>query len=211
MIKISLKGLAKFMTSDAAGQRKVLRDYKYPDPEGRAQATYYREARDFITVFHRDDHDRKWLVEKADLLYDLAYAATGQTKARLMHNARALLQYEEHFGNKSYEILGDLKLNIAQSDVRVTVYPDLYVEENGLRKIVKLEFSSDPPKPTVVKIISQCMYEAAQNSGLKIAASQVLYLDVPRGKLHKGARVRARMRKNIEAACQNIKAIWDSI
>ncbi len=36
MIKLSAKGLAKFMTLSAAGQRKVLRDYKYPDEEGAA-------------------------------------------------------------------------------------------------------------------------------------------------------------------------------
>ena len=30
MIKLSLKGLAKYMTASAVGQRKVLRDYKFP-------------------------------------------------------------------------------------------------------------------------------------------------------------------------------------
>jgi hypothetical protein len=45
MIKISLKGLAKFMTASPSAQRKVLRDYKYPKPEGEAQASFYRDAR----------------------------------------------------------------------------------------------------------------------------------------------------------------------
>ena len=61
-LKLSAKGLAKFMTSSAAGQRKVLRDYKYPDEEGTAQAAYYREACDIVAQYHRDGHDKLWLV-----------------------------------------------------------------------------------------------------------------------------------------------------
>ena len=44
MIKISLKGFAKYMVANSAQQRKILTDYKYPQPEGQAMATYYREA-----------------------------------------------------------------------------------------------------------------------------------------------------------------------
>jgi hypothetical protein len=41
LIKIGLKGLAKYMTSRPAAQRKVLWDYKNSDPEGQAQASKY--------------------------------------------------------------------------------------------------------------------------------------------------------------------------
>jgi hypothetical protein len=55
------------------------------------------------------------------------------------------------------------------------------------------------------------MFEAALVDGLKLPSSQVLYVDVPRGVRYKAARLGARMRANIEAACQNIAAIWPTI
>lgn len=41
MIKITAKGLAKFMIANAAQQRKILKDFKNPDPDGFAQKLYY--------------------------------------------------------------------------------------------------------------------------------------------------------------------------
>jgi len=211
MIKISVKGLAKFMTSSAVTQRKILRDYKYPDPEGKAQAIYYRESRDFITAFHKNGSDSNWLIERADNLAKLSRVVDGHTKTRLSHNARALREYSNHFGHKKFEILQNMKLELLFSDVIISIYPDLHIREKGQEKIVKLEFSSEQPNPQVIKIVSQAMFEAVSNSGLNLPSRNVLYIDVPRGTSHKGARVGARMRKEIEAACENIKAIWDSI
>jgi len=72
MIKIGVKGLAKFMTASAAGQRKVLRDYKFPNEEGTAQAAYYREARDFVAEYHRRGHPAEWIRDKATVLQTTA-------------------------------------------------------------------------------------------------------------------------------------------
>lgn len=211
MIRISLKGLAKFMTAGAAAQRKILRDFKYPDPEGRAQAMYYREARDFIKAYHKHNRESSWLMEKSENLSLLSKAAVDQTKTRLAHNSRALREYERHFGEKEYEILEDLKLELIFSGVKISVYPDLHVREKDKEKIVKLEFSVEQPDAQIIKIISQAMFESASNHGLNLPSRNVIYLDVPRNTAYKGARVGARMRREIEAACENIKAIWDSI
>jgi hypothetical protein len=46
MIRITVKGLAKFMRKGPVGQRTVLRDFKFPrGPAARAQTVYYAEAR----------------------------------------------------------------------------------------------------------------------------------------------------------------------
>jgi hypothetical protein len=66
-------------------------------------------------------------------------------------------------------------------------------------------------EPNVVKVISQTMFEAALAEGVTLTGSQVLYVDVPRGVRRKGARFGALMRKNIEAACHNICAIWPAL
>ena len=46
---------------------------------------------------------------------------------------------------------------------------------------------------------------------MRLTSSSVILLDIPRGEEHRGARMGARMRNDIEAACQNIEAIWDTI
>jgi hypothetical protein len=76
---------------------------------------------------------------------------------------------------------------------------------------VKLEFAKNEPNPAVVKIVSQLMFEAAIQARLPVKSADVLYIDVARGTAHKGARVGARMGTEIEAACANIAAMWDSI
>jgi len=154
MIKISLKGLAKFMTASPAGQRKVLRDFKYPDPEGNAQAIYYRESRDFITAYHANSHSEQWLVERANDLANLARLATGRTVTRLEHNARAIRQYAGFFGNKVFGVLDEIEMELRYESVRITVNPELHVCERGREKIIKLEFSAQAPEAKIVKIIS---------------------------------------------------------
>jgi hypothetical protein len=211
VIRISMKGLAKFMTASDANKRKIIKDYKFPDPEGSAQATYYREARDFIEAYHKSNHPREWLQEKADNLRDLSSGASGTSRTRFQNNARALGQYAMHFARKKFTVLAEFRAPIVIENVYVTVVPDLYVQEGKLKKLIKLEFGKDEPDRDIPKIVCHMMYEAACKANLGMSGSQILYFDVPRGIIYKDARVRARMKTNIEAACKNIEAIWDGI
>ena len=211
MVKLSVKGLAKYMTSGPATQRKVLRDFKYPDPEGAAQAKYYREAGNCIVAYHQNSHDEDWLHRKADQLETRAGRQGGQSAIRLRHNASGLRHYARAFGRKAYEILPELNLDLTYGPVRITVAPELHVLEKESEKIVKLDFATKAPDGKLVRIITQAMFEAVIQHGLDLPASSVLYMDVPRHKIHKGARMGARLTRDIEAACQNITAIWDGL
>jgi hypothetical protein len=211
MIRITLKGLAKFMTATPAQQRKILRDFKYPKEEGLAQAVYYKEARDFIYSKHKNNRPTSWLVDRAAQIQLLASAAAGNTKTRLGHNARALQEYAQHFGDRHFDVLGDLDVSLSIAGVRVKINPDLHVREGETEKLIKLEFSNKPPDQQVVRIICQTLYEGAQQGGRVFQPAAVLYLDVPRGEVYRGARTRSRLRGEIDAACQNIAALWDRI
>lgn len=211
MIKIGVKGLAKFMTGTAAQQRKILRDYKFPDDEGTAQAAYYREARDLVAEYHRHGHPTEWLRSKAAVLQSTAAALGGRVATRLRHNVRGLTDYATHFTAKEYDVLPERKLSLTYGPVRISVLPDLHVREKGRERLLKLEFSKGEPDPDVVKIISQIMFEAALDARLPVKSTDVLYLDIARGARHKGARVGARMRTEIDAACANIAAMWEGI
>lgn len=211
MIKISLKGLAKFMTSNSAQQRKILKDYKYPDPEGKAQAIYYREAREFIVAYHLNQHPSNWLLEQSSILDSWASQSLGQTKTRLRYNANSLREYASHFGDKNFEILPDLYLYLSYAGITITIYPDLHVIERGKEKIIKLEFTKNKPHEKQIKIIGQVMFEAQSREGMGLTSASVLCYDVPRGTIHKGARVGSQIRREIEAACKNIADLWNGI
>lgn len=210
-IRISLKGLVKYMTSRSSVQRKTLSDFKYPNPEGKAQAGYYREARSAIVTYHRNQHIPDWLRRRADILAANASANSGQIRTRLNHNARALRAYERQFSGRQFTVLTDLALELTFAGVRVSVYPDLHVQEGGKEKMIKLDFNVGSPDDEGIKIVTQAMFEAAEGAGLGLPSSCVLYYDLSSGKIFKGARMGSRMLADIEAACLNIAAIWGTI
>jgi hypothetical protein len=134
------------MTSGAAAQRKVIWDYKNPDPEGQAQAKYYRDARNAIAKFHDDGQDFAWLqAQAAALLTGAQSVQSKQLAGRLKNNARAIQRYADNFGDIEYEILPDVALALSFGNVQVTVSPDLHVREGGKEKLVKLEFAEKEP------------------------------------------------------------------
>jgi hypothetical protein len=212
MKKISLKGFAQIMLASPARQRTLLRYHKYPsEDEPRARILYYRDARDRIIAYHSLGHDPEWLVDEARALERLASASVGPRKTRLNHNGRALRAYAKHFASRNFEILDDVLFNLVFGDVQITVRPDLHVVERNKEKLIKLEFGVVEPSGDEIKIISQAMFEAAEQEGMKITAASILLLDVPRGVEHKGARMGSRRRRDIEATCQIIDAIWDGL
>jgi hypothetical protein len=213
MIQITVKGLAKFMTSTPAQQRKVVQDFKYPkQDESAAQQKYYKEARTVITAYHKAGRQPEWLLQRALHLQGLAQQVPNRrTRTRLNHNARAVRAYHQFFRKKQYEVLDRESLHFDSGGVRVKVTPDLRVIENQSEKIIKLEFSVGEPADYLVKIVSQVMYESANRPGAVIPSGSVLYCDVPRGMTYKGARARTRMLGNIRASCETIENIWEAI
>lgn len=211
--QVSLTGLADFMTASAVRQRTIVKQYKYPDDdEARAKVLYYREARDRIAMYHRSPRAPAWLHAQATELQQLARRSPkGRSRVRLEHNARGVTAYAEHFSSKKYSVQRNLRLELRYGDVRVSVVPDLYVIDGPKPKLIKLEFGVEPPTADEVRIISQGLFEAAVAAHLDVGSAQVLYVDVPRGIEHKGARAGARMQRNIEASCHNFSAIWDTV
>ena len=212
MISITVKGLAKFMTATSSQQRKIVRDFKYPkEDESAAQQKYYKEARSIISAYHRNSHGPAWLLRQVSALQTLASQSTGRTRQRLNHNARAVNSYHGHFADKKFELRDRVTMSVDSANVRIKVTPDLHVIEGQQEKMIKLEFGKKEPDPKTVKIICQVMYQSATHNGAAFPSSAILYYDVPRGAVHKGARAGARMSAEIGAACQTIEDIWQAI
>ena len=211
MIAITVKGLAKFMTQRFATRRKTLRDFKFPKPEGAVQAAYYAEARRAIRDYHSGGNNPSVLVKTVNHLRIKAYQAQGQAVTRLDHNIRALESYLRHFSHRRFSVLSPPRLKYIYSNVAVSALPDLHVQEKGHQKVIKLELGTVTPDPQMINIILQVMYEAARSAGLSIRPQDVIYLDASRATQHKGAKIRTRLKRDIEAACESIEALWPSI
>ena len=172
---------------------------------------YYREARDLIEAHHRNGYPSPWLQDRAAALTRLAQTMSGQSVVRLRNNARALREYAALWGNKAFEVLDELRLSLRYGDIRISVVPDLHVREKDGEKVIKLDFAAQEPDGRIPRIVSQAMFEAVSERGLRLSASSILYVHVASGRITKGARLGSRMAGEIQAACGNIEAIWEKI
>jgi hypothetical protein len=212
MIRITVKGLAKFMRKGPAGQRNVLRDFKYPKGlEARAQTVYYAEARSGIREYHVSGNNAGTLVKSVDELRKKAERAQGAAKVRLEHNIRAMESYLRYFSGNRFEVLQPPKLEYSHLSVVVSATPDLFVREGDRDKLIRLDLGAGLTDEEMIRIILQVTFEAALRAGLSLKPADVVYLDVSRRVQHVGARSRTKLTRDIQAACENIEAMWDGI
>lgn len=122
------------MTKAPAAQRKILRDFKFPRPEGVAQAAYYAEARQAICSYHSRENNSATLVKAVDNLRVKASRSYGQTRTRLEQNIRVIESYLKHFPHNKFTILPTPRLEYVHSNVMVSAVPDLYVQKKIARR-----------------------------------------------------------------------------
>ncbi len=212
MKKFSMSALAKFMTSSATTANSLVRRAKYPNEnEAKAVLTYYRDARRAVARLHGCGREPAWLAAQATMLDKQAESEVARRRTRLRTNASAVRAYARHFGHRNFGVLDIVRLGFEIDDVRVTATPDLFVVDQGRRTIVKLDFGVQEPKPETVAIITQTLFEAARSAGLRVAAKDVRYFDVRRGREYRGARLGSRRAKDIRSACVQISALWGRI
>jgi hypothetical protein len=212
VIKLSVRGLAKYIVASPAAQRRVLEDFKYAaGDEPFAMRTYYREVKDCIKSFHRNAHPADWLRQQATLVSASSHAETGTTAQRLEQNARAIRQYEQLLSGRRFEVLDPCRFRLTYFDVSISVVPDLHIREGNKTKLYKIQFGGPPEKEQGIRVMTQCLLEAANVAGHGLPHTSVIYLDLPRGLEHHAPRSGAKTLRDIKAACQTISQLWDSI
>lgn len=210
--KLSLKGFAAFTIASPTKKVSILHDYKYPSSNNaHAKIIYYQKARNKIVEYHKLDRDESWLENEAMSIDSLVMLSTGPSKTRLKNNARGLRQYSKYFADKKFIILDDFNRKFIIDDVSISVRPDLHILENGIEKLIKFEFTEIKPKNSFIKIINQCMYEAANTAGLMLPASSILLFDIPRGETYHLAKEGKKPYAEIKDTCQTISTLWDTI
>jgi len=213
-IKISVSGLAKFMKATSAAQRTLLRDQKFPftaSGKKRPQIVRYSEARTAIRKYHESGNDITVLLNAIEALVKTETEHPERDRSRIRDNVRALKTYMAYFSKSNFTVLENPKPKYSYGEVVVSATPDLYVDEEGRRKLIKLDFNATKPDEEVVQIILKVMHEASVLSNLAVQPKDVIYLDVSRQTQYSGAKLNKRLKRDIEAACETISDIWPRI
>ena len=151
------------------------------------------------------------LLEAVEALKKKAIANPDKDQSRFEDNIRAINAYMKHFQNNKFTVLETPRPKYVHGDVYVSTTPDLYVEENGAKKLFKLDFSVTAPKEDVVNIILKVMHEAAMTEELGVKPSDVVYLDVSRQRYFTGKKLNKQLKRDIDAACETIEDIWPRV
>jgi hypothetical protein len=210
-IPISVTGLAKFMRANALRQRSLLRDYKFPftaDGRRKPQIVRYSEARTAIKKYHSAGNDITVLIQAVEDLVKKGAENPEKDQARIEDNIRAVKTYMKYFSENKFTVLETPRPKYVHGEVVVSALPDLYVDEGGTRKLIKLDFNRTRPLAGEVDIILKVMHEAAMHDELEVKPANVIYLDVTRQEHYNGAKLNKRLKREIDAACETIEDIW---
>lgn len=210
MIEISAKGLIKYMEGDDAQRRRVLADFKFPDV-GKAPRSYYRDALAAIKQCLGRKISRAQMLARAETLTTEAVGTIPARRLRLMHNARAIIAFDESFGDRGLSAGTSHRLSYVQAGVKVAVHPELWIVERNQQHVLKLELASEPLPSRALETLAQLIYHGAKQHDLDVTPRQVGVLEVATGEIHRGRRIGPRLEARISAALENIEAMWPSI
>jgi hypothetical protein len=208
--KLSMKSLAQFMTSGESRRRTILRNSKFPRA-AKIIIIQYRDAINTIRDFHESGNDPASLVKNIDKLRKKAMGATRQTEARINNNIRAIERYVHSFGANQSDVKAVPKMKYIRGTVTISVFPDLLIEQNGESYLIKLDFTAQGATDEQIEIMLHLMYESASAEDLGIPPKNVLYINARSPEPHRGSKIKKSLKKEIDAACENIEAIWEGI
>lgn len=171
----------------------------------------YSEARATIRDFHESGRDIGVLLKAIERLTAKKLANPQKDTVRIDDNIRAINAYMKYFAGNDFKVLVTPKPLYRFQQVEVSATPDLYVEENGVKKLIKLDFNQKVPKEEAVDIVMKVMYEAAAADQLDIQPKDVIYLDVSRRVQYTGKKLNKHLKKEIDASLATIQDMWASI
>lgn len=210
MAELSARGLVRYLAAGPAAQRKILYDFKYPAPEGTAQASYYRDLRAAVARFHKDRLPVEWLFRRAVELEVPATGSSAARRTRLAANARAIRSYCEFIPESHYALLPIPHLRMVDGDVTIRVNVDFRILDDGAERMLLL-LPAKRVTDEEARLHCNLVAEAAERAGLAIPPRAVSAFVLHRGRIVHASASRTKFRTDLEAALQNIAGIWPTI
>lgn len=223
--ELSVNKLAEYVCSRANRQRRLLYERKYPDPEF-SPGMFHREAAEAVSKYIADGCiDASGIAAKHASLSQMKPDKIG-TARRINSNIDALERF--------MDMLDDIDLHGAQAalgphtsekltyhGIKISVRPEIILRAEGpkgkqLVGAAKLHFTKshchDGESAGYVSAMVQEYLTRHVIEGDEIVASHLCpVIDVGGGKVFPGVKAITKRLKDIEAECQNIKALWPTI
>jgi hypothetical protein len=209
--RVSVSCLADFVNSPGRSAESLLRPYKFNKRgEGFARSSYYKHALTAIRNHHTSDRDPK--VFQTALVELRKKAETTQKhweRVKSEKNAKAIEAYQRVYKDRSFSVLPNHRLAYRIDQVVVTAQPDLWVEENGTQVLLKIGIAKK--KPSYVDILLTVIRKAAINSGYRVRAKNVVYLNVTTGKEMICQSSLRQFNRTFSAIARDIAKAWNHV
>lgn len=210
--KLSLNGVVKIMATNSAIEREnILRDYKYPDPEGKAQGNYYQPARDLIRRYHEKGNDRLVIEEGLRALESTCFGASPAKLAKLEHNIRAIRAYKGQFGDRRFEPFGHQPVTVEVEKVSVFLRPDMLAKERQRMRFLRYAFGKDGADAAEVKFSLNLLHFYAKAAGLPVSNADCQLLIVADGTCKQCTGLMSSFEARLRAAMREVSVLWPVI
>ena len=179
MTEISLTDFVDFVTKSGAPRLTKVRDVKSRPDEYDPATDFWKPLREGIVQFHKTGSENEKKKKKKELDRILETVADSKKAARY---AECVAGYKKFLGKKKHVWLAPSKAPWIGAGLTVRVNPEVGLELDGVRHILKLHFKADK----LTKIRTSCvLLLMAQALGPMVApGTQFGVVDVPRGKLY---------------------------
>lgn len=209
---LSLNGFIRYWASTSAAQReRVLRDFKYPDPEGEAQAIYYKPALDAIKSYHANGNDPTVLQRRLEVLEKQLPADSAQKTVKLEHNIRVIRAYRGQFGTRSFSPVDGEPVEFSEEGVAIRLAPDLVATERGRTRLIRFAFGKDGATEAERRVSTQMLRLYGEEAGFEIGGSDCQLLVVADGEVYQSTGSGPAFRAKLRSTLREVRRIWHDL
>lgn len=170
MDAISLTTFVDFVSKSGTPKMTVVREWKHRD-EYDPLTDYWKTLREAIIAVHKKRHG----VERLEAV------AAGATVKKIANYALCAKAYKKWIGKRTLPWFEPPKLEWKSGGIRVQINPELGLEIDGKKHLVKLYFREQALPANRAVLALQAMHEAASKLRSNVAMG---LLDIRKGKLH---------------------------
>lgn len=219
--RISVNKLAEFMTAKAGRQRQILRDQKYPtDYKG----MYHKEAAEAISICVASNLENIGVVERAIASLEQISPEKIGTQRRVAANIDALEAFlqmlDEVDMTGATPSLGEhAPPKHSIQNVEISVRPEIILRGNGkagpIIGAMKLHFPTtfalNPVTAGYVSAVCQEWAKSHLDADATVWGPYCNVVDIGSRQFYPGVKTTVARMRDVEAACQNIAALWPTI
>lgn len=199
MPKISLTDLVDVVTSSGVPKATKISQIK-SRPDYEPQFDFYKPLRDAIQWMHKTGLPKSELDKLKSGLTD---------KKKLTNYPSAISGYKKWLGKKAVVWFDPPRGELSEAGVDVIINPELGLEIDATRHIVKLYFKSEKLTKLKIDVITEAMEDALRGKTKK--ADVMTVVDVRRGKSFSGAGASPKLSSMVGAELAYIAYLWPNL